>query len=158
MRNSFISLFRLIAILIKFNLHSDLKIVYIYITILRSSLIENRFFKQKRKKNSSTILSTICTKSLSLSLFSPWKMHRSGKIYRDHDCHVDFFFFPFFIRPRTYKIVNIIVLIHARTRTDIHTQTRPVLCTPFADLDADLPPSPAYRSMKKHLSRTKTRE
>lgn len=30
MRNSFISLFRLIAILIKFNLHSDLKIVYIY--------------------------------------------------------------------------------------------------------------------------------
>lgn len=67
MRNSFISLFRLIAILIKFNLHSDLKIVYIYITILRSSLIENRFFKQKREKNSSTILSTICTKSLSLS-------------------------------------------------------------------------------------------
>lgn len=70
MRNSFISLFRLIAILIKFNLHSDLKIVYIYITILRSSLIENRFFKQKREKNSSTILSTICTKSLSLSLSS----------------------------------------------------------------------------------------
>lgn len=111
MRNSFISLFRLIAILIKFNLHSDLKIVYIYIyiTILRSSLIENRFFKQKREKNSSTILSTICTKSLSLSSLREKCIDLEKYIgVTIVTLIVDFLFFPFFIRPRTYKIALIL--------------------------------------------------
>lgn len=69
MRNSFISLFRLIAILIKFNLHSDLKIVYIYnnssIELNREQILQTET-REKLFYNSFHDLHKI-----SLSLFSP---------------------------------------------------------------------------------------
>lgn len=70
MRNSFISLFRLIAILIKFNLHSDLKIVYIYnnssIELNREQILQTET-REKLFYNSFHDLHKI---SLSLSLLS----------------------------------------------------------------------------------------